>query len=83
MTELSIFPKNVYNVFLLHVMEKFANGKPSQPDSLKRQINHYEREQIEKALTKCNGVKTKAARLLNIDESLLRYKIKKYNLSSS
>jgi transcriptional regulator with PAS, ATPase and Fis domain len=67
---------------LARSLEKFANGKSSQPDSLKRQIDHYEREQIEKALTKCNGVKTKAARLLNIDESLLRYKIKKYNIIS-
>jgi DNA-binding NtrC family response regulator/tetratricopeptide (TPR) repeat protein len=67
---------------LARSLEKFTNGKPSQPTSLLSQIDQYEKEQIEKALTKSNGVKTKAARLLNIDESLLRYKMKKYNIIS-
>jgi len=57
-----------------------VNGKSSQPHSLLSQLDKYEREQIEKALAKCNGVKTRAARLLNIDEALLRYKMKKYNI---
>ncbi|MCK4404471.1 MAG: sigma 54-interacting transcriptional regulator [candidate division Zixibacteria bacterium] len=62
-------------------LEKFGNGKSSQPTSLLTRLAKYEKEQIEKALAKSNGVKAKAARLLNIDEALLRYKIKKYNLS--
>ena len=61
-------------------LEKFSNEKSSQPVSLLSQIADYEKEKIEKALAKANGVKTKAARLLNIDEALLRYKIKKYNI---
>jgi len=61
-------------------LEKFNNGKSSQPHSLLTQLAKYEKEKIEKALAKSNGVKAKAARLLNIDEAVLRYKIKKYNL---
>ena len=66
---------------LAGTLEKFANGKSYQPTSLLTRLAKYEKEQIEKALAKSNGVKAKAARLLNIDEALLRYKIKKYNLS--
>jgi transcriptional regulator with PAS, ATPase and Fis domain len=62
-------------------LDKFANGDSSQPTSLLSQLANYEKEQIEKALAKSNGVKTKAARLLNIDEALLRYKIKKYDIT--
>jgi len=61
-------------------LEKFSNGKSSQPTSLLTRLAEYEKEQIEKALAKSNGVKAKAARLLNIDEALLRYKLKKYNI---
>lgn len=63
-------------------LEKFTNGKSSQPTSLLNQVDQYAKEQIEMALAKCNGVKTRAARLLNIDEALLRYKMKKYNITS-
>ena len=73
--------------FLAQGLAKFTNGsklglngKSSRPHSLLSQLDQYEREQIEKALAKCNGVKTRAARLLNIDEALLRYKMKKYNI---
>jgi transcriptional regulator with PAS, ATPase and Fis domain len=66
--------------FLAGSLEKFSNGKSSQPTSLLTRLAEYEKEQIEKALAKSNGVKTKAARLLNIDEALLRYKLKKYNV---
>jgi len=65
---------------LAGTLEKFANGKSYQPTSLLTRLAKYEKEQIEKALAKSNGVKAKAARLLNIDEALLRYKIKKYTI---
>jgi transcriptional regulator with GAF, ATPase, and Fis domain len=61
-------------------LDKFNNGKSNNHTSLLSQLAEYEKEQINKALVKSNWVKTKAARLLNIDEALLRYKIKKYNI---
>ena len=62
-------------------LEKFINGKICQPISLLDQKAKLEKDEIEKALAKANGVKTKAARLLNIDEALLRYKMKKHNIT--
>ncbi len=61
--------------------DAFENGKSPQSDSLTRRIAEYEKEQIMEALIKANGVKTRAARLLNIDEARLRYKIKKYGIT--
>jgi transcriptional regulator with PAS, ATPase and Fis domain/tetratricopeptide (TPR) repeat protein len=64
-------------------LEKFKNAKTVCSDgspSLLKQQAEYEREQIEKALGETNGVKTQAARLLGIDEALLRYKIKKHGI---
>jgi len=62
-------------------LEKFVNGKSPQPFSLLDQKAKLEKDEIEKALAKANGVKTRAARLLNIDEALLRYKLKRYNIA--
>ena len=62
-------------------LEKFNNEKSTNHTSLLSQLAEYEKEQINKALVKSNWVKTKAARFLNIDEALLRYKIKKYNIT--
>jgi transcriptional regulator with PAS, ATPase and Fis domain len=64
-------------------LEKFNTGRSTNQVSLLSQIAEYEKEQIKKALAKSNGVKTKAARFLNINEALLRYKIKKHNITSS
>ncbi len=64
-------------------LDKFNNGKSTNHTSLLSQLAEYEKEQIERALAKSNWVKTKAARLLNIDEALLRYKIKKHNITPS
>ena len=64
-------------------LEKFKNAKTTCSDgfpSLPKQQAEYEREQIERALGETNGVKTQAARLLGIDEALLRYKIKKHGI---
>jgi DNA-binding NtrC family response regulator len=62
-------------------LDKFNNGKSSNGTSLLSQLAEYEKEQIKRALAKSNWVKTKAARLLNIDEALLRYKIKKHKIT--
>jgi DNA-binding NtrC family response regulator/uncharacterized protein HemY len=62
-------------------LEKFNNGRSNNHPSLMSQLAEYEKEQIKKALVKSNWVKTKAARLLNIDEALLRYKMKKHNIT--
>ena len=66
---------------LADILEKFNNGKSNNHTSLLSQLAEYEKEQITRALVKSNWVKTKAARFLNIDEALLRYKIKKHNIS--
>lgn len=60
---------------------KFNNEKSTNHTSLLIQLAEYEKEQIEKALIRSNWVKTKAAKLLNIDEALLRYKMKKHNIA--
>jgi two-component system response regulator AtoC len=62
-------------------LEKFNNGRSNNHPSLMSQLAEYEKEQIKRALIKSNWVKTKAARLLNIDEALLRYKMKKHNIT--
>jgi len=62
-------------------LAKFNNGKSNDQASLLSQLAEYEKEQIRRALAKSNWVKTKAARFLNIDEALLRYKIKKYKIA--
>jgi transcriptional regulator with PAS, ATPase and Fis domain/uncharacterized protein HemY len=66
---------------LSHCQDKFNNGKSTNHTSLLSQLAAYEKEQIKIALAKSNWIKTKAARFLNIDEALLRYKIKKYNIT--
>ena len=68
---------------LSDTLEKFNNGKSNNHTSLLSQRAEYEKEQITRALVKSSWVKTKAARLLNIDEALLRYKIKKLDISPS
>jgi DNA-binding NtrC family response regulator/Flp pilus assembly protein TadD len=60
--------------------EKLNHFKPCPSRPFTHTIDQLEKEMIEKALAKCGGVKTKAARLLNMDEALLRYKIKRYSI---
>jgi DNA-binding NtrC family response regulator/tetratricopeptide (TPR) repeat protein len=64
-------------------LEKFKNGQngSSNGSSLIDDQAQFEKERIEKALTETNGVKTRAAKLLGIDEAVLRYKIKKHGIS--
>jgi transcriptional regulator with PAS, ATPase and Fis domain len=68
---------------LFRTFEKFNKLKPDSSPPFTDQIDQLEKEMIEKALAKCNWIKTRAARLLNMDEALLRYKIKKFNISCS
>jgi transcriptional regulator with PAS, ATPase and Fis domain len=63
------------------ILDKFLNGDDSEPESLLKERDRYEKERIEKALAEANGVKAQAARLLGINEALLRYKIKKFKIA--
>lgn len=47
---------------------------------LEAYIGHLKAEFIKKALLQCNGNKSEAAKLLKIDRSTLRYKIKQYKI---
>lgn len=47
---------------------------------LNHTLEHLEKQLIEKALAKAGGVRTEAARLLNIKTSALYYKLEKYEL---
>jgi transcriptional regulator with PAS, ATPase and Fis domain/Tfp pilus assembly protein PilF len=63
-------------------LERFSNGDNSnEATSLLHKLAEFEKEHIRKALAQSNGVKTKAAALLNISEALLRFKMKKYNIT--
>jgi two-component system response regulator AtoC len=65
------------------------NARPSvaerpvlpESQSLLQAIEHLEREFITKALAQTDGNKAKAARLLDLSERALWYKVKKYGLS--
>jgi transcriptional regulator with PAS, ATPase and Fis domain/Tfp pilus assembly protein PilF len=64
-------------------LERFSNGNSTESTSLLHKLADFEKEHIKKALAQSNGVKTKAAQLLNISEALLRFKMKKYNITYS
>jgi len=57
-------------------------GPQSKEASLNAMLSGMERGLIVKALEECGGVQTKAARSLGISERVLRYKMKKYRLST-
>lgn len=57
-----------------------ARNEP-EDNSLPEQVTRLETRLIEEALDAHNRVKTRAAESLGISERLLRYKIKKYNLT--
>jgi len=64
-------------------LDKFRNGGNgnSNGSSLTVEKEQFEKERIERALAETNGVKTRAAKLLGIDEAVLRYKMKKYGIN--
>jgi transcriptional regulator with PAS, ATPase and Fis domain len=67
------------------ILEKLINEvneeENTEKGNLLDQRAEYEKEKIEKALTKTNGNKTQAARLLGISEALLRFKMKRFNIT--
>ncbi|MCL2669077.1 MAG: sigma-54 dependent transcriptional regulator [Syntrophaceae bacterium] len=46
-------------------------------------VSQYEKELLLKAMRECNGVKNKAAKLLNLNRTTLVEKLKRFNLSDS
>lgn len=57
-----------------------SHSSPETKDSLRLRNPHDEKQRIIEALAKCKGNKTQAAKLLDIDRSTLRYKMKQYGL---
>ena len=49
-------------------------------ESLIDKVKEIEKEEIKKALRKCNWIMSRAARKLGITERMIGYKIKKYNI---
>ncbi|HDH53396.1 MAG TPA: hypothetical protein ENH24_02800 [Nitrospirae bacterium] len=49
--------------------------------SLKNKVECIEKEEIIKALMKCEWVKIRAAKYLGITERMIGYKIKKYSIN--
>ncbi|MEE8398492.1 MAG: sigma-54 dependent transcriptional regulator [Desulfobacterales bacterium] len=73
-----------------HIRPDRLSHKQAEPDllaaegaSLDKAVKDYERKLIVGALEKSNGVKSKAARLLNIKRTTLVEKIKKQNIEKS
>ena len=54
---------------------------PSESNSLFSKKEEYEKQEIQNALKKCAGNKTKAAKELGISRSLLYDKIAKYGIN--
>lgn len=69
---------------LLEMVIKLKNGKiKKDPVSLFDEVAEFEKKRIIQALKEANGMKNKAASVLNIPVNTLLYKIKKYNLDAS
>lgn len=60
----------------------FSQSEPEPDTSLRLQEPEKEKTKIIAALQQSNGNKTQAARLLGIDRSTLRYKLKQFGFSS-
>jgi DNA-binding NtrC family response regulator len=58
-------------------------GEESEGKSLPAAVEGIERRMIADALSKAEGVQTRAAELLGISERALRYKLKKYGLTGA
>jgi two-component system NtrC family response regulator len=63
-------------------LDEAALGLEGKGRSLNEMLSGMERDLITKALDEHGGIQTKAARSLGISERVLRYKMKKYRLSS-
>ena len=62
-------------------MDTHISVSPAQPQPLPQAVRQLEKVLIEQALTQSGGNKAKAARVLDISERTLWYKVKKYRLS--
>ncbi|MCX7991983.1 MAG: hypothetical protein N2999_08160, partial [Proteobacteria bacterium] len=65
--------KKISNIDQLNYSDVYKIG-------LEKYIENIEKTIIKDALAKCGGNKSETAKLLSIDRSTLRYKIKQYNL---
>lgn len=65
---------------LAGMTERF-NAEKYEEDTLPDKVMRLQKDEIEKALAQANGVKSQAARILGIDEALLRYKMKTLGIS--
>ena len=68
---------------LFRVLKKAENKPQADVLTLKEGVADQEKELIKKALLKAKNNKSKAAKILNISERALFYKIKKYELSDT
>ncbi len=66
--------------FLIEKIHSSHQEMPFSDTSLQFQRDEAEREAIQKAMTQAGGNKTRAAKLLDIDRSMLYHKLKKYGL---
>jgi DNA-binding NtrC family response regulator len=72
-----------------HIQKNSRSIQPGEEDILEEgltlhdAVKDYEKRLILEALEKSNWVKTKAAKLLNINRTTLVEKIKKYNLDDA
>ncbi len=65
----------------LHVSE-LAAETPLEAQTFVERVSDFERRLIVEALSRADGVQTRAARLLGMSERHLRYKLKKYGLEA-
>jgi DNA-binding NtrC family response regulator len=71
---------NILNCEIGEIMEEISISKSNENGTLKQIVVAVETKHIKKALEQSKGIKTKAAKLLGINERILRYKMEKYNI---
>ncbi|RKX68998.1 two-component system response regulator [candidate division TA06 bacterium] len=69
---------NILNCEIGEIMEETLTS--NENGTLKQIVAVIETKHIRKALEQSKGIKTKAAKLLGINERILRYKMEKYNI---
>ena len=69
-----------FDFFISKVKNKISPQEDTSEKYLKNVKSKIEKEEILKALTMANGNKTKAAKILGLDRSVLYARLKKYNI---